>query len=486
MSFSKPAAAFLFLMLLISSCFANWAQNVVVKVSDSQGNPAEGVDVSITYQSSSALANDKITGRTGPDGIFSTLLSNTLAPAYESRAFEARASSYYWNGESKKANASDTGTTTFAFIVPQKLVPFIVSVYNSGKEPMQGALIFLNEQRTRRFTDRNGTALFYVPGGIPFTGFMTNANKTEYFSSSDSKETNGTMRLDITIPLSQILQTGEKAELGKTFLEARFMGLDNSPLANQKVALSYNGMTSSFFTDSDGKYTLILDKNGTVDFTVSKNDYPYRFAYNVTVVKNESKKAKEEYAIFPLLNITSFEKTEEGKGCYWLSAGVSDPRTNLPLTVEMSKTIWLANSDTPVTSSLPVSVDDDGMYVTDVMCISSNVEFKVIASNKYEKAEEAIRVISSQPKPEVVPDIPVPNLSANLSNSTNVTNTGPDIKGDEALLSIFVLFVVLGAAAIFMMRKQMLDYLLNTGARSVIKYVRETARILKLVKKEDQ
>lgn len=422
----QAACLALAFLLLSQPGFCIWNQSVAVKAVDLNGAPVSDATVKIAYQEFNAINTDKdalLVGKTGGDGIFSANISNKVAGTYENRIFDVSLGTYYWDGEKKSRAAHASGATAITFTVPVELRNIAVHVSGIGGQPVQNASVTVAGSDIVKATGADGIAKFSLPGSGPFSGFVFYGGELAgQFSSGNMEMENGTQ--SISVPLSAFGNGAGGAGHGKILLGILFTEMNGTPLSGQAVSFSYAGGASTRLTDSSGRALFTLDRNGTLSMSLRKHDHDYNFTYSITIQNgtpasiervgtiitfNESgtdMPLDTTLALYPVLVINSLSAQEESENCFAVFANVTDPRTSVPLQVQMSKA---SSADPAAFSDIQTSLDDMGLYYSQ-LCIKSDTIVRVAASNRYEATSAAISIAhathapSAPPAPQLVPD----------------------------------------------------------------------------------
>ncbi len=198
---------------------------------------------------------------------------------------------------------------------------------------------------------------------------------------------------------------GAQLQPGGTVLSVAFLSIDRAPLAGEKVTFTLGGKDVSAYTDANGMASVGVDASGEVVASVRKNDYNYSFIFNVDA---DGSPKSEIAALAPLLKIESFESAPDGHGCYSLSANVSDPRKNKPISIKMLQ----IEANGTQAGDIRVALDENSIYSGNV-CAVPGMSVKVVASNAYETAEKTI-LLAEAAKPEP----PAPAVTPPPQNAT--------------------------------------------------------------------
>jgi len=445
----KLAAVFLLsLALLLPIGFCAWNQTLVVNVSDQNGLPISGASVKIIYQKANGITgNDGLTeGYTGDDGIYLANITNTVPAGLESRKITLNASISQWAGEQKEMEAGDDGEViTVQFTAPIALEKITIIVLQPDGKEAPGASIYITGSPIKRTADSSGRAAVYIASGSEMTGFASYKNEGDYFSSANAI-TGADGGKEILVRLaSQAGDGGKKAN--KTMVSIKFISIDNTPVSGEKILFYADGIEVPSYTNALGIATISVSETGKLRATIRKNDYDYAFSFNITA----DGIAKEETAVLsPLLKIEYFESKQDGIDCYLLSAKVSDPRTNRPISI---KIIPIQNGTS--LGELPVSLDDNGLYSARV-CAGASVLVRATASNIYETVEKTISLIYIPPTP--------PPVQANTTTENGTQGNGTQLPQPvtppsatdglgAAIIAVVLLIIVFGGAVMVLGKK---------------------------------
>ena len=413
------------LIILAGLAFPLWDQQLLVKAVDQNGNPVADALVQIAYQKLNAVSMDNdglVVGKTDANGLFYANLSNRVPAAYESRELHVSLSTFYWDGEKKTATANSSELKAILFTVPAMLQKVAITVFDSENWAMEGASVTVLGSDLKKTTASDGKAEFSLPSGTPFSGFVFyNGTLAGQFSSSDISGENGTQAISVHIPYWSPSHDINASKHGKIILRLFFTEKNGTPMAGQAVSFSYLGKASSATADPAGVAAFTAGKSGTVGIFVKKYDYTYAFSLDL-VVRNGTNASIEQngssivftengtdinasvtVALYPLLNINSFSASEEGGNCFGIYANISDPRTGIPMQVQMSE----ASADPPSAySGMQTTLDDTGLYYSHSCINKSNARVKVVASNRYERTEAELNLTYTAPLPPTPPKKP--------------------------------------------------------------------------------
>ncbi|MCX6770369.1 MAG: hypothetical protein NT051_06910, partial [Candidatus Micrarchaeota archaeon] len=402
---SKLLLAFIILGQL---CFSLWTQSINVSIHDLSGLPLENAMVRISYQKSSALF-DTSTGKTDSNGVFTALISNSAPSGSAIDHFNVSASAAYWPGEARSIPVNESGYSSVDFTAPFSLAQVTVNVTDTEGKPIENASVYLIEANSKKASDWQGIALFLLPQNHSFRGLVVYKNASKSFSNSDAASygKNRSVSIRLTIKNQPLPSSPELS------LNVKVLGLGGQPIASQAVIYSCGGESTSAQTDSNGAFVLKLNKSCTLNLTVQKNDYAYKFSFNITVAPEPLfQKSEISAAIWPLLSISTFQSKEESTNCFALLANVSDSRKNLPLEVRMIRQMLSFDLNKSLEIQLPLALSDDGRYVSR-LCIKSNTPVTVFASNKYESIQRSLDLSYSPPRP------PSPIVTATVVSPIN-------------------------------------------------------------------
>lgn len=452
------------LALLLPSGFCAWNQTINVKVADQNGLPVDGASIRITYQKANGITgNDGLAeGKTGEDGSYTATILNSVPSEYENRNIKVEASTYYWQGSAQELAADAPGAPLqVSFTAPVALGKVTITVLRPNGRPASGASIFITGSDARKAADANGKAVLYLPVGTEVSGFASYGSDGDYFSSSGAATgADGGREILVKLPPANG-GTGGAQTPGSTLLTVTFVSANSTPVGGEKATFFYDGAESSAYTDANGAASTEVEKSGEVRASMRRNGYDYSFTFNVTA---DGKPKSETAALYPLLKIEYFESVQDGAGCYRLSAKVSDPRSDRPISVKMAQ---MQNGTQA--SSLAVSLDENGMYSTRV-CAGSDALVRAVASNAYESVEKTI-MLSAQGQP-----------AGNQTAQQNATRqpilpppirpTSPTEGLEVVLVVIAVLVTLLGASALVLGRRN------PEAAGGVAKYFSHTYEIM--------
>ena len=411
-------------LLMAGLAFPLWDQQIVVTAVDSNHNPVSDALVQIAYQKLNAISFDKdglIVGRTGANGLFYANLSNKVPFAYESRELKVSISTYYFDGMEQVAMANSSDLKQIGFVLPITLTNVSITVYDAENWTLEGAVVTLTGSDLQKTTSTDGKADFSFPSSTPFSGFVFyNNTLAGQFSSSNALAGNGTQAISVHIPYLSPRHDINASKHGKLIFKFLFTEVNGSAMPGQAVSFSYLGKVSNATTDQSGMASFTADRNGSIGISMAKYGYTYAYSLNATVQSGANAsigqsggniiftengtnvQANVTVALYPLLLINSLEPSKLGENCFSVYANVSDPRTSLPMQVQMSQ----AAIDPPSAfSNVQTLLDDSGLYYSS-LCINSSMRLKVVASNRFERAESAIRLNYTAPPPPMPPTRP--------------------------------------------------------------------------------
>ncbi len=461
----KLAAVFLLsIALLLPTGFCAWNQTVVVNVSDLNGLPLSGASILATYQKANGITGDDglAEGYTGDDGIYTVNISNTVPAGMENRKIALNTSFGGWTGEQKTVEASADGSAiVVSFVAPVTLEKVTIIVLQPDGKAAAGASVYITGSPIKRAADASGRAVVYMLQGGELSGFASYQSEGDYFSSASATAgTDGGKEILVRLPVQA--GTGGTAA-NKTAVSVKFITAGNAPAAGEKVVFYADGIEVPSYTNALGIATVSVSGSGELRALIHINDYDYAFSFNVTA----DGAAKEETAVLaPLLKIEYFESRPDGQDCYLLSAKVSDPRTNRPISIK----IFPLQNGTAL-PELPVSLDENGLYSVRV-CAGADALVKAVASNSYETVEKTISLTYVPPAP------PPAQANATAGNGTlpplpqPVSPSSP-IEGVGAMImAILLLVIVFGAAVVVLGKKS------PESAGGVMKYFTHTWGLL--------
>jgi len=430
------------LLLLLPFGFCTWNQTIDASVVDQKGSPVAGAAIRITYQKSNGITGGDglAEGRTGEGGHYIATISNSVPGELESREIEVEAGASSWHSGAKTLEADGTGgTLAVQFVAPFTLGKVTVIVLQKGGAAASGASVYVSGSETRKTADSFGKATFYLPMDSGVSGFVSYGSEGEYFTSAGATAgTDGGMEILVRLPQAGgAVAPGTPAE-GSTVLTVYFIGTDSLPLGGEKVAFSHGGSTMSAYTDALGAASVVLETGGEVRALVRKNDYDYSFTFNVSA---DGKPKSETAALAPLLMIDYFESAADGAGCWRVSAKVSDPRTNRPITVKMAQ---MKNGTQP--ADLQVALDEGGKYTARV-CGASDTLVRAVASNSYDTVEKTISVSHAGGESPQQAPTPTANATGAPALPQPIRPTSPAEGLEVVLVLAAILVTVLVAAA---------------------------------------
>jgi len=460
----KLAAVFLLsLAFLLPLGACAWNQTLAVNVTDQNGTPVSGAAIKIIYQKANGVTgNDGLEeGYTNDSGIYLANLSNSVPGSLESRKIIVNVSAGQWAGEQREVEASnESEAIEVQFVAPITLERITIVVLQSDGKEAPNASIYITGSPIKRIADSSGRAAIYVAEGSEITGFAAYRSDGDYFSSASAiTGEDGGKEIVVRLPS----QAGGAGTANKTTVSVRFTNQDNTPISGERIVFLAGGIEVPSYTNALGVAAVSVSQDGELNATLHKNDYDYHFSFNVTA----DGVAKEEAAVLPpLLKIDYFESKPDGPDCYMLSAKVSDPRTNRPISI---KIVPLMN-DTEL-GELPVSLDENGLYTARV-CAGANALVKATAFNAYERAEKTIALIY------VPPPLPPEQPNATQGNGTlpnlpqPVTPTSPN-EGLAAIVLGIMLLAIISVAAVVVLGRKSTD-----AAGGPVKYFIHTWGIL--------
>ena len=445
----KLAAVFLLsLALLLPVGFCAWNQTLVVNVSDQNGLPIPGASVKIVYQKANGITGDDglMEGYTNDSGVYAANVTNTVPVGLESRKIVLNVSTSHWPGEQRVLEASSAGEAIevqFTASVALEKITIIVLQPNGKEAP--GASIYITGSPIKRTADSSGRAVIYLPEGSEITGFASYQSEGDYFSSASATTgADGGKEILVRLP-SQAGGGGAKAN--KTAVSVKFISIDSKPISGEKIVFYAGGVETPSYTNALGIATVSVSENGELRAAIRKNDYDYSFSFNITA---DGIAKEETAALSPLLKIEYFESKPDGADCYLLSAKVSDPRTNRPISI---KIVPLQNGS--ALGELPVSLDENGLYSARV-CAGASVLVRATASNIYETVEKTISLIYIPPTP--------PPVQANTTTENGTQGNGTQLPQPvtppsatdglgAAIIAVVLLIIVFGGAVMVLGKK---------------------------------
>ncbi|MCX6772899.1 MAG: hypothetical protein NTV88_03975 [Candidatus Micrarchaeota archaeon] len=445
------------LFLFSSICFSLWNSTFTVRALDLNGKAVENADVSIVYQKMAALSEDDglLEGLTDANGNFLAELENKVNTASQTYKAKITVSTDYWAGEARRLELNNTANN-YTFIVPVTLNDIQVLVLSSKNAHVEGASVFVGGKHPiKRSTDAFGAASISMPEGVAFTGVATYNDFSKQFSSKDISESAGGKVLTVILPETPNAASSPITANGTGNFALQLLLANGSVAQNQQIRVAYAGQTYKVITDSNGIAQFALSGRGQVKAIVTQNEYDYPFAFDYTGQRSTT------IALYPLLQISSFTSVPDGNDCYRVIANVSDPRTSLPLDVQMSKFVSLSNT------SLPVSGEFGGIF-TSRLCIRAETKVVVRATNKYEAAGA---VIVLTPQNVQVGPIALPSLPSSKP-AEPVAKPKPIENPENFILPAFLI----GAVAIIVILLVFGRRYLTRIPRFIAEYLHKTMR----------
>ncbi len=451
----KSIACKLLVLLLVLSqlCCSTWSQELEVKVSDLNGIAVENAEIEIIFQELNSLSEDDglVAGYTDENGSFSASLENKIPEFFESRKIQVRALTYYWEGQLQEVYADESGMLSIPFTAPVELEKLRVRVFDSGLVPIEGADAVITGKRvTKKVTDSKGNAVFYLPPGYEFEGFVSYENLSKKFTSSEVL-TDWDGKIIATMLFKEAKEYAPE-DVNNT-ISIRIIPADGSAFSGMAVEFEVEGEKSAAYTDSEGIARFGSNKSGNVSVSFTSKEHRHIYTFNLTGASEHTINAPY------LLNISSFSTVHEGDGCFMLAADISDPRAHLPIEVKISR--YGPTED----KQLLVSTNDAGMFISRI-CITEETQLVVSASNKYESAE---KIITVSPVPKEKPEEKPVEPEAEGKAEEPQPNLG------EVLLSLVALAIVLALILAFFI-----------GKRHFVKIVRFIGEYLRQVLKNMQ
>ena len=455
----KPILFAFALLLSISLCFSLWNYTFTVQALDLKGKPVENADVSIVYQKISALSEDDglLEGLTDANGNFPVSLENKVNMASQSYKAKITVSTDYYAGEIRRLELNGTANN-YTFIVPVEQSDIEIIVLSSKKAPVEGATVFVEGSHpVKRSTDASGATSIRMPDGVAFSGVATYGDYSREFSNTDIQASGGRNVLTITLPDTP---GGAAASNGTGTFSLQLLLANGSAAPNHPLNITYAGKTYNTATGQNGIVQIALSGRGPLKVMVAQNEYDYPFSIDY------SGQSSAIIALYPLLQIASFASIPDGGDCYRVFANISDPRTSLPLNVEMVRFVSLANT------SLPVTGEFGGIFASR-LCITTDTKVVVRATNKYESAGAVISLIPQnvQVGPVSLPTFP----SQSPANPVEPAPAAPAANQENFVLPAFLL----GAVAIIVL-------MLVFGRRYVARIPRFIAEYLHKTMKDVQ
>ena len=306
----------------------------------------------------------------------------------------------------------------------------------------------------KKYTGADGIALIRVPKGAAFAGVALYGNLSQPFSSSDVDSSGGKNTLTIKMPSKP--SSMPALQYGASNFTMQLLLANGSVAPNHALNVSFAGQVHQLTTDSGGLAMVTLSGSGPLIIMVAQNEYDYQFP--IPYVGQSFAKV----ALYPLLFVNSFISVPDGSDCYRVIANVTDPRTSLPLDVEMQR--FGANSNV----SLPLTTGQGGIF-TSRLCITSETAVAVRASNKYESAGAILDLV---PSSVAVGPIKLPGMQNNPAVvATPVAKAQP--QPVELLLPALFLGFAAIAVLLFVMARNQLAKMLRFIAQYIYKLARD-------------
>lgn len=454
----SSAKNLLALLLIANVCFSIWVQPLNISVADMNGKPVEKAQVTVIYQKASQVSeNDGVlNGETNADGFFTGEITNRVQSSLASRNIQIKVYTNYWPGETRKIVANESEKKQLRFIVPFKLEDVYIKAVTNKQFPVKGAsVVIAGKVPIKKQTAADGRVRFFFPQNFSFSGFVSILNVSKKFSSQEIKTIEGKKTIAVELPPLEGEILGSVAGEGRNSLAIAFIGLNDTPLADSRVLLSFNNKSYSLYSDSDGVAGFLTDKTGVLNASIREYDFDYNFSLNITAGNNTT-----EVALYHLLKVASFKSQPQAEqNCFKMVANVSDPRSSLPIRVRMysyqsskNATLLKVNSTSNATSS--------GLYYSE-LCIKSDTPIRVTAQNKYDVAEASVNLTFVRPKG------PGPVKPANQTLLGGPEIIKPKDSDDMVVVAIVLLIACLLGA--FFARAY-----LSRSSRFMIEYLRKT------------
>ncbi len=451
------ALSALFLLVSAQPLFSLWSQGANVSVVDTAGMPVKYADVLITYQKSVPFGapDGRVQGRTGDDGSFYAVLSNSVPSGKENRTYAINVSTYYWKGSITQFEADNSEERNLQIPIPFELESVQVrAVPFDGLPPGAQATIYGTD--VSEPFNASGVAVLRVPMGLKFSGYVVADGFSKLFSSDNAPvDKDGHRTIDVLLSGGSQPSGGQgdiPASAQRITAQVAFFGPDGTPFANQPVNYFYRGKQQTAMTGADG----VAGFDGFAGFPINISVVADEYEYDTLYVPNES--GLGTIRIPRLLTITAFPPVQEGGNCYRVIANVSDPRKQLPLTVSFT-------SSDPSSPNLTSSTDESGMFFTHT-CIGQDTTVTISASNKYDSAQAAANLTYAAPAQQG--GEPAQPVLPNLKNQTD----------NSFLWAIIAVFISIIAAGVFFAKRQLgasFGFILNY-LRMVYRSVQNTRR----------
>lgn len=292
-------------LLLAGLAFAEWEENVTVRVVDAAGKVVPEVVVAITYQRANAntQSDGRERGLTNLAGEFSANLVNRVPAEFNpSTTYQIAVESYFWS-EKRTVESQNASGRLEIFTAPIVLDEVRVSIYDTAGFPIPGAVGATTEPYiSRRTSDSNGFMSFLVSPDFILEGAVGFGDFSIPFRSTAQSR-----QIPVRIPILQ------QNELNFTVLDSK-----GGPLGGVMVRTSAGGQPIATSEQGIVRYRGLQAPVFDVYFS-----YGGIYAKKTVLVSN----ASTHMLVLPsLLNIAALSQERYSEKCVKITAEVFDPR----------------------------------------------------------------------------------------------------------------------------------------------------------------